>query len=279
MKSFATLTAAVAALAGITSAQVTFNSTTGTFSCPIANGAYCASSSLEGPIIIRCTNGIGQPGNCDDNLAGFFPFGVNYSPCWETSDKSGDAACSKNCIVQGSSGNFNGTFTLPDCTPIPNPSSTSSLNGSTTITSTATTTQVIGSITEVITFTTTFCPTNTSTPVIPPPITPPELSATPAIPPLITSAIVPSGVVTILSSGTAVGTGGSGGGPGGSGSGGSGVHNGTTGGSVSGGSATATPVGPSKTATGTGAPEYTGAANALSAGGLAAVGAVFAWFL
>ncbi|KAF7874229.1 hypothetical protein EAF04_002901 [Stromatinia cepivora] len=246
MKSFATLAATVAALAGITSAQVTYNSTTGTFSCPIANGAYCASSSLGGPIIIRCTNGIGQPGNCDDNLAGYFPYGVNYSPCWETSDKSGDAACSKNCIVQGGSGNFNGTFTLPNCTPIPNPSATS--------------TPLISSPINT--------PSVSTTPVVLSPITPPAVSTTPVASPS-------SGLSTIiLSSGTAVETGGSG-----SGSGSSGVHNGTASGSGSGGSATATPVGPSKTATGTGAPEYTGAANAISAGGLAAMGAVLAWFL
>ncbi|RAL61305.1 hypothetical protein DID88_009441 [Monilinia fructigena] len=227
MKSFSTLTIAAAAFAGVASSQVIFNSTTGTFSCPIANGAYCASSSLEGPIIIRCTNGIGQPGNCNDNLAGFFPFGVNYAPCWETSDTSGDAACSKNCIVQGGSGNFN----------------------------------------------------------VPQPITPPTVSTTPVIPPHITPSIptftiLPSGIVTVTASGTAVGTGGAGGGSGGgSGLGSSGVHNGTTGGSGSGGSATATPIGPSKTATGTGAPEYTGAGNVINVGGLAAVGAVLAWFL
>ncbi|ESZ90094.1 hypothetical protein SBOR_9520 [Sclerotinia borealis F-4128] len=267
MKSFTTLTAAVAALVGITSAQVTFNSTTGSFSCPIANGAYCASSSLGGPIIIRCTNGIGQPGNCDDNLAGYFPYGVNYSPCWETSEKSGDAACSKNCIVQGDSGNFNGTFTLPNCTPIPNPSSTSSsLSASITAISTVSSTIANPS--------TAFNPTPT-TPAISPATTP-SSSSIPTI------AIVPSGLVTTLASGIAIGTGGSGSGDGsgsGSGGGGSGVHNGTNSNSGTSGSATATPVGPSSTTTGTGAPEYTGAANILSAGSLAALGAVFAWFL
>ncbi|KAH8651395.1 hypothetical protein BX600DRAFT_516965 [Xylariales sp. PMI_506] len=107
----------LAAVIGVATAQATFNSTTGQWHCPIADGAYCASSSLMSSLIVRCTNGVGQLGNCNDNLAGEPPVGVNYAPCWETSITSGDAACSKDCIVYGDSGNANGTFTLPNCTP------------------------------------------------------------------------------------------------------------------------------------------------------------------
>ncbi|PQE19179.1 hypothetical protein CJF30_00007507 [Rutstroemia sp. NJR-2017a BBW] len=120
MKSIATIGVGILALCGVSFAQVTYNSTTGQFICALPNASYCASVSLGSPIIIRCSNGIGQPGNCNDNLAGEFPYGVSYSPCWESSNVSGDAACSKNsCIVYGGSGNFNGTFTLPNCTAIP----------------------------------------------------------------------------------------------------------------------------------------------------------------
>jgi hypothetical protein len=113
MKSFTTLV--LIASAALTTAQVTSNPD-GTFTCAIPNAAYCAGNSLTTNIIIRCIGTVGQPGNCDDNLAGEPPFGVNYSPCWQPSATSGQAACSKNCIVYGGSGNFNGTFTLPNCT-------------------------------------------------------------------------------------------------------------------------------------------------------------------
>jgi hypothetical protein len=114
MKSFTTLV--LVASAALAIAQVTSNPD-GTFTCAIPNAAYCAGGSLTTNIIIRCIGTVGQPGNCDDNLAGEPPFGVNSSPCWQPSATSGQAACSKNCIVYGGSGNYNGTFTLPNCTP------------------------------------------------------------------------------------------------------------------------------------------------------------------
>lgn len=86
------------ASAAFTSAQVTYNATTGKFICPAnaPNGNFCASSNnQETNIIIRCTNGVGQPGNCNDNLAGRPPTGVRYSPCFETNNLVGDAACSR----------------------------------------------------------------------------------------------------------------------------------------------------------------------------------------
>jgi hypothetical protein len=114
MKSFTTLV--LIASAALTTAQVTSNPD-GTFTCAIPNAAYCAGDSLTTNIIIRCIGTVGQPGNCDDNLDGEPPFGLSSSPCWQPSATSGQAACSKNCIVYGGSGNFNGTFTLPNCTP------------------------------------------------------------------------------------------------------------------------------------------------------------------
>lgn len=125
--------------AAVASAQVVYNETTGTFTCPAynPNGAYCAGNSN---IIIRCNNGVGQPGNCNDNLAGSPPQGVNYAPCYETSPSAGDAACSKNCIVYAPGGNF----PVPGCTPTYSSSSTTSsttasvYGSSTTSTSTST---------------------------------------------------------------------------------------------------------------------------------------------
>ncbi|PBP20384.1 hypothetical protein BUE80_DR008410 [Diplocarpon rosae] len=118
----------LAAMATLASAQVTYDPTSGTFICPAdnLNGAFCAGDSLSTNIIIRCKDGVGQPGNCNDNLVGYFPYGVRSAPCWQSSATSGIAACSKNCVVQGGSGTFNGTLTLPNCTPIPQPSSTAS---------------------------------------------------------------------------------------------------------------------------------------------------------
>ncbi|PMD60505.1 uncharacterized protein K444DRAFT_394444 [Hyaloscypha bicolor E] len=78
----------VATYAAVVSAQIEFLN--GTIVCP-GPGDFCS-----GNIIIRCgSDGIGQPGNCDDNLAGEPPLGVGNSNCWETSPTSGDAACSK----------------------------------------------------------------------------------------------------------------------------------------------------------------------------------------
>jgi len=51
-----------ASVAAVVRAQVTY--VNGTFQCAIANGTYCAGDSLTTNIIIRCTNGVGAPGNC-----------------------------------------------------------------------------------------------------------------------------------------------------------------------------------------------------------------------
>lgn len=114
----------VASAAALSSAQVVYNETTGDFLCPgsYPNGAWCAGNSGETNIIIRCTNGVGQPGNCNDNLAGRPPIGVRFSPCYQPKAEVGDAACSRNCIVYPENGSA--PFTIPGCTPTdPVPSS------------------------------------------------------------------------------------------------------------------------------------------------------------
>ncbi|KAN0114616.1 hypothetical protein V8E51_004160 [Hyaloscypha variabilis] len=106
----------IATYAVFVSSQVTFNGSE--YICPASGGDFCAGPSLSTNIIIRCgSDGLGQPGNCDDNLAGDPPVGVGNSICWQTSLTSGDAACSKNCIVYCDSGDCPEDFTLPDCTP------------------------------------------------------------------------------------------------------------------------------------------------------------------
>ncbi|MCJ1302451.1 hypothetical protein MMC08_005254 [Hypocenomyce scalaris] len=105
MKTSSLLLILSAALAG---AQVTFLPN-GTYSCAIPGGNYCAGDSLVTNIIIRCVNGVGGAGNCDDNLDGEPPFGLNYAPCYQSSPTAGDAACSKDGIVYG----LNGTFPVP----------------------------------------------------------------------------------------------------------------------------------------------------------------------
>ena len=73
-----------------------YNATTNTYLCPSynPNGRFCVGGH-RASIIIRCHNGIGQAGNCNNDLVGSPPVGNAYSPCWETSPISGDAACSK----------------------------------------------------------------------------------------------------------------------------------------------------------------------------------------
>ncbi|KAG0652755.1 hypothetical protein D0Z07_0092, partial [Hyphodiscus hymeniophilus] len=154
MKALAIILMIVAAATAVAAQQLeayTYNSTTGIFTCPAnnPNGAFCADTSLSSSIIIRCSNGIGQPGNCNDNLSGEPPFDVWYAPCWQTSTTSGDAACSKNCVVYGASGNANGTFTLPDCTPedpISSSTTASSLLSSSTSISTTSATAITTSV-------------------------------------------------------------------------------------------------------------------------------------
>jgi len=50
---------------------------------------------LASNIIVRCVNGVAQPGNCNDNLDGVFPQGSFGALCWQTSNSTGDAACEK----------------------------------------------------------------------------------------------------------------------------------------------------------------------------------------
>jgi len=175
----------LAAYAAFASAQITQNPN-GTITCPAnaPNGDFCAGESLGTNIIVRCNNGVGQPGNCNDNLDGEPPFGDTPTSCWQTSDTSGDAACVKNCVVYcGSGGCTNGTWTLPAslCTPTytASTSSASSTSTSSTLstyttssassytTSTYTTTCTTGSTTTTETFTTTI-PCTTSSTYVPP---------------------------------------------------------------------------------------------------------------
>jgi hypothetical protein len=244
----------IAASAAFTSAQVIYNSTTGQFICPAnnPNGNFCAGDSLTTNIIIRCNNGIGGPGNCDDNLDGEPPVGLNYAPCWQTSNSSGDAACSKNCIVYSSP-----SFTLQNCTPsytassstasststASSSSSSSASVSSSTTTSTGTTTYTTGSTTITETFTTTYCPESTSTS---------STLSTTYVPPTGTGSTSPP------SNGTTT----------------------TPGSPGSGSSPTKTPVGP--TTTGPSTPGFTGAASSFShtvGGTLAGIGLIVAYFL
>lgn len=111
----------VAGLASLASAQLGIGSGNGNFTCGAhPNGAYCAGAN----IIIRCTDGVGQPGNCNDNLAGYPPLGVNYSPCFQCDANSGRAACSKDGIVYPGSGSGLGDTPFPSndtsiCQPAP----------------------------------------------------------------------------------------------------------------------------------------------------------------
>ncbi|KAI9742162.1 MAG: hypothetical protein M1818_004062 [Claussenomyces sp. TS43310] len=102
----------LAAFAAAASAQLIVSGSD--YTCTKAGAAYCAGDSLKTNIIVRCDGTVGKAGNCDDNLDGYPPIGDNYSPCWQSSSTSGDAACSKNGVVYGSSGNHDGVFTLSD---------------------------------------------------------------------------------------------------------------------------------------------------------------------
>ncbi|KAK6504556.1 hypothetical protein TWF481_006497 [Arthrobotrys musiformis] len=109
---------ALAAAAAV-NAQVVYNETSGTFQClgDAVDKNFCAGDSLTSNIIIRCNGEQGQPGNCNNNLAGVPPVGVKTSAlCWQTSETSGDAACSFDGIVYSNGSSF----------PIPSPSSSSS---------------------------------------------------------------------------------------------------------------------------------------------------------
>merc|ERR1711881_741820 len=93
----------------------TYDDATGKFICPAdkPNGAFCAGDSLGTNIIIRCTDGVGQPGNCNDNLAGYPPVGVQPALCVSCGLGQGIAACSKDGTVYGASGAGFGNITFP----------------------------------------------------------------------------------------------------------------------------------------------------------------------
>ncbi|TKX23646.1 hypothetical protein C1H76_4160 [Elsinoe australis] len=100
----------------LAAAQFHFNEKDSTFSCTKAQGlaAYCAG----GDIIIRCSNGVGHAGNCNDNLAGERPYGNNgLAGCYQTSPSSGDAACTKAGLVYPATGAGDSRLTNPY--PIP----------------------------------------------------------------------------------------------------------------------------------------------------------------
>lgn len=57
----------IASAAALTNAQMSYNRTTGAFTCAKPGAAYCAGDSLKTDIIIRCgESGVGQPGRCSD---------------------------------------------------------------------------------------------------------------------------------------------------------------------------------------------------------------------
>ncbi|ELR02858.1 hypothetical protein GMDG_05791 [Pseudogymnoascus destructans 20631-21] len=133
--STALLISASAALSSATGPD--YNPETGKWTCHVPDAVYCAGDSLKTNIIIRCTGLVGQPGNCNDNLAGEPPLGVQPTLCYAPHLHS--AACVKNCIVYGGSGNLNGVFTLPVdvCTPTPvEPTSTTTTKPEPTATTT-----------------------------------------------------------------------------------------------------------------------------------------------
>ncbi|KAF2151107.1 hypothetical protein K461DRAFT_166836 [Myriangium duriaei CBS 260.36] len=96
-------TLAVLSSIALASASFKYDSGTNSFICGQETGlaAYCAG----GDIIIRCNNGKGYAGNCNDNLAGEQPIGNNgLAGCYQSSPSSGDAACTKAGLVYPSSG-------------------------------------------------------------------------------------------------------------------------------------------------------------------------------
>ncbi|ERF75497.1 hypothetical protein EPUS_08311 [Endocarpon pusillum Z07020] len=159
------------ALIGVTytSAQVEYIN--GSFVCAVSDANYCAGDSLSTNIIIRCTGTEGQPGNCNDNLAGIPPVGVKSSAtCYQSSPSAGDAACS-----------FDGNVYPEDdgSGPFPVPSRGDDHS------SAADTSSYGGSMTTVISHYTTGTVTNTYTVTVPCPTTttaapsPPTGSPTP----------------------------------------------------------------------------------------------------
>ncbi|EMC96480.1 hypothetical protein BAUCODRAFT_476276 [Baudoinia panamericana UAMH 10762] len=94
------ITLAVATFAALVAAQQGPTYVNGTFLCPDPDGSYCAASN----IIIRCNNGTGEAGNCNDNLAGEPPTDVFFAECFSCGTNSSQSACSKQGIVYPGSG-------------------------------------------------------------------------------------------------------------------------------------------------------------------------------
>ncbi|MCJ1483630.1 hypothetical protein MMC06_003798 [Schaereria dolodes] len=101
----ASIAAIIAIFITLVHSQVTFSNNT--FQCLGAseNKAFCAGDSLQTNIIIRCVGTVGQPGNCNDNLAGIPPVGVKvFAPCFQSSPTAGDAACSFDGVAYPDNG-------------------------------------------------------------------------------------------------------------------------------------------------------------------------------
>ncbi|MCJ1281841.1 hypothetical protein MMC26_001164 [Xylographa opegraphella] len=112
-------------------AQITVNGN-GSIQCPVAAAGknFCAAASLTSNIIIRCSGTVGQPGNCNDNLAGVPPVGIkDFAPCYQSSPTTGDAACSYNGIAYPDSGP---PFNISSGAPISSSSSSPAPSASTT---------------------------------------------------------------------------------------------------------------------------------------------------
>lgn len=113
-----TTTLSVMSLAALSAAMPQFSvnqNATNSFVCAKKTGfaAYC-----DGDFIIRCNNGVGVAGNCNDNLANQPPFGDNgLAGCYQSSETAGDAACTKAGLVYPASGsgavNYNNTMPFP----------------------------------------------------------------------------------------------------------------------------------------------------------------------
>ncbi|MCJ1224582.1 Mucin-12 [Toensbergia leucococca] len=131
MKSHGFITT-LATAAGLAVAQIPAIPRSTSITCPASGGSFCASTSLTTNIIIRCIGTIGQPGNCNDNLAYVPPVGVkDFAPCYQSSPTAGDAACSYNNTIYPDVGMPfpippNKTTTTTTCTTSTPTSSTSS---------------------------------------------------------------------------------------------------------------------------------------------------------
>jgi len=181
----------------MTSAQLVYNETTGTFICPASapNGSFCAGTPFVTNIIIRCKNGVGQPGNCNDNLAGQPPLGVKYSPCVDSEPSQGNAACSKNCVIYPENGSS--PYLIPRCAPIYSTTTSTPIGTlppvtSTTIVDPSQTTNATSTV--ILTTTTTILDPSQTSHSTPPIITSyPNTTITDIFPPYPPTTLVPSG--------------------------------------------------------------------------------------